>query len=103
MAQLSRWTAVIAQSEEVGITHGRRVRQAGIMKLQFNPDAVITWHEIGDFGTWVMVVDDFLRNAEEVRAYALSLAYSVPIRGDYYPGTRAFVSAHGASEIVQWI
>jgi hypothetical protein len=73
------------------------------MRLRINANAAITWHQVGDCGTWVMVVDEFLDNADELREFALSLCYNVPAKGDYYPGLKAFATLQGSSEAVQWV
>jgi hypothetical protein len=57
---------------------------------------------VGPGKTAVLVVDDFLENAEELRAFALQLGY-LPPKGDVYPGLKAFASLAGGSEIAQWI
>jgi hypothetical protein len=70
------------------------------VKLQINPEARVTWHAIGKLKSPVMVVDDFLSNAGELRDYALELAYSAPT--DFYPGFTA-ISALPSRNIQRWI
>jgi hypothetical protein len=71
------------------------------LKLRINPDAEITWHPIGQYGTTVLQVDNFLEQPDEVRAFALSLAYSVP--QDYYPGLRSYATLDGAADLTRWV
>lgn len=73
------------------------------MRLEINPQAKVSWHPIGDHGTEVLEVEDFLANAEEVRQYALDLDYDLAPRGDYYPGRKALASVRGSRECVQWV
>ena len=56
--------------------------------LEINPNAELTWHPIGDFGTEVLQVDNVLANPDAIRAFALNLAFGMPMGDDYYPGLR---------------
>lgn len=74
------------------------------LTLTINPSAKVTWHPIGDYGTVVMQVDDFLLDPEAIRSLALSLAYSNPSSGqDYYPGLRSTVSLAGSIDLIHWV
>lgn len=77
-------------------THSERL-------LQINPQAQVTWHPIGDFGTEVLQVDDFLTNPSGLREFALKLAYYMPTADDYYPGFRSFVTLPGSNELLNWL
>lgn len=73
------------------------------VSLKINPNATITWHEIGEYGTAVLQVDDFLTNPSEIRAFALSLTYSPPWDDDYYPGIATSVNLHSGLELLRWV
>jgi hypothetical protein len=72
------------------------------LRLEINPNARLQWHEFGAAATPALVIDDFLANAEEVRRFALGLAYDAPGKGDYYPGWKAMVPLDGGSELVRF-
>ncbi len=48
---------------------------------------------------WLLVIDDFLRNAEAVREQALSLTYTVPGR---YPGLNSVekINVEGLEQVI---
>lgn len=72
------------------------------MRLQINPNALATFHKIGDCKTSVLVVDNFLANPDEIREMALTLSYSTPQRV-VYPGYNASINLCGLKEMHTWI
>ncbi len=73
------------------------------MRLSVNPGAQPTWHEIGEARTAVLVVDDFLADAGQVRAFAQELAYFAPSHKERYPGVRSPISLAGGAALKQWM
>lgn len=73
------------------------------MRIRLNSKAKPVWHKIATDGTQVLVVDDFLSNADELREYAEKLSYHVPVAGDYYLGLKAFATLDGAGDLVKWV
>jgi hypothetical protein len=73
------------------------------MRFELNPDAKLSWHETEGFRTPILVVDDVLANAEEVRKLALGLEYELPEPTDYWPGYTAAATLRGASALLRWV
>jgi hypothetical protein len=73
------------------------------VRLEMNPARIAAWQRVGPEATPVLVVDDFLTDAEALRRFALGLAYRAPGQPDRYPGVKAFASLPGAAETKSWV
>jgi hypothetical protein len=71
------------------------------MKLEMNAAATAKWHTLAS-GNHVLVVDDFLADAQALRDFGLGLAYRPPSTPDRYPGWKAYASLPGAAATKTW-
>ncbi len=75
------------------------------MRLQLNQpeNFAVEVRRIGEDKNPVIIVDNVLANALEVREFALGSRFSAGHEGDYYPGYMSACSLPGMTQLTRWV